>query len=181
MGDWRGRRAHRILGGVGLWLACGAGVTAATLPSAPVFAASPASEELEHQAEIEQLTAEFAAQTARERNLLDGELEARYDELEAKDRDLRRAEAKAAANADELAKVRQQRSKIAKQRKALSDELAARDRQLAAQVAAFREAITKVAGRVRNSVCKGFSLKMGLGRRNPWRSTPKPSTTCSRV
>lgn len=94
---------------------------------------------------IEQLTAERAITVARERRLADIEQEQLLELLRAKDRALREAQARAIGNAEELARVRKARDEIARQRRKLVAELAKRDRALAAEVRAYREAVTGIA------------------------------------
>jgi hypothetical protein len=94
---------------------------------------------------IEQLTADKAITVARERRIADADQEALYQQLKAKDRELRVAEAKAAGHAAELARVRKARDQIARERQALVTALTERDRTLAAEVRAYREVVTGIA------------------------------------
>jgi hypothetical protein len=94
---------------------------------------------------VAQLTAERAITLANERRLADAAQDELYKQLAAKDRAQRAAEARAAGNAAELARVRKARDEIAQQRQELVAALTQRDQTLAAEVRAYREEVTKIA------------------------------------
>jgi hypothetical protein len=91
---------------------------------------------------VEQLVAERAALLLRERRLADEREQAQLSRFADKDRALRTAELKAADQAKQLSRLELERQKLAAQRKQLVDRLTQRDREVAAEVAAFREAMT---------------------------------------
>jgi hypothetical protein len=64
---------------------------------------------------------------ARERRIADADQEALHRQLDAKDRELRAAESKAAGSEAKLARVRKARDALAKQRHALTEALTERD------------------------------------------------------
>src|SRR5262249_38862891 len=92
-----------------------------------------------------QLTAERAVTLAREHRLADEAQQRFYEQLAAKDQALRAAQARAAGNAAELARVRKARDEIARQREELIAAVEQRDLMLAAELSAYREEVTKLA------------------------------------
>jgi hypothetical protein len=115
------------------------------LPAHAVKAAPAVDLNADQRALIEQLTADKALAVARERRIAADEQETLNRELDAQDRKLRAAEARASGNAAELAQVRKERDRIARQRQELVAALAERDRTLAAEVRAYREIVTGLA------------------------------------
>jgi hypothetical protein len=122
-----------ILGGVMGW------------PVPEALAGPPGDLDAESRRLIERLTADKALAIARERRLAASAQEARYRQLEDMDRALRAAEARAAGNAAELARVSRERDGIARQWQEINATLAHQDRTLAAQMAVYREAVTGIA------------------------------------
>jgi hypothetical protein len=115
------------------------------LPASAVMAAPAVDLNADQRALIEQLTADKALAVARERRIAADEQEALNRELDAQDRKLRAADARASGNAAGLARVRKERDRIARQRQELVAALAERDRTLAAEVRAYREIVTGLA------------------------------------
>jgi hypothetical protein len=140
----QGARSKLAVGAVIAGVLCGP--LGGTTPEASAGPASVGADlNAEQRALIEQLTADKAIAIARERRLVEADEEKLYDELQAKDRAQRVAERHASGNAAELARIRRIRDQIAAERQALVIALGQRDQALAAEVRAYREAITEIA------------------------------------
>src|SRR5262249_35446745 len=114
--------------------------------AAPAARAAPEPDlNVEMRAVVAKLTADKALAVANAHTIAAIEQEALNRQLEEKDRKLRDAEARAAGNKAEVARIRKDRDAIAQERKKLVDALADRDRTLAAEVRAYREEVTKLA------------------------------------
>ena len=124
---------------------CGVVGVSATMESVAGPATTVVDPTAEQRFVIEQLTADKAMTVANERRIADAKQNQLYEQLQAKDRELRVAQGRAAGNAAELTRVRKARDEIAKQRQELVAALAQRDRTLAAELRAYREAVTAIA------------------------------------
>jgi tetratricopeptide (TPR) repeat protein len=125
-------------------IVCGAMGWAAAQPIAG-RAAAGVDVDAERRFLIDQLTADKAITLATARRIADAKQEELHRKLQARDRALRAAEVRASGNAAELARIRKARDQIAAERQALVTALADRDRTLAAEVRAYREAVTGIA------------------------------------
>jgi len=123
---------------------CGAMGWAAAQPIAG-RAAAGMDVEAERRFLIDQLTADKAITLATARRIADAKQEELHRQLQARDRALRAAEARAAGNAAELVRIRKARDQIDAERQALVTALDNRGRTLAAEVRAYREAVTGIA------------------------------------
>jgi tetratricopeptide (TPR) repeat protein len=93
----------------------------------------------------ERLLLQQAAAVARERKIASANEETLFKKLTDKDRALQLALDKARTNAGKLQKVSHDLDQLAKERTELLSRIEQRDRQFAAEVAAYRETVTKLA------------------------------------
>jgi hypothetical protein len=125
------------------------GAVLGAMGTAPVAVAAPpataAVADAESRLLVEQLVADKAITVARERRLAEADEEELLAALATKDQALRAAEAEAVGREAELSRVRKARDRIASERRVLVDALAERDLALAAEIGAYREAVSEIA------------------------------------